>query len=364
MILTAAERTLVHLHGSWNAREPGRESTQAGIADGAQIVRSHVPRTLRSLIEEGLVERKDARIPGHTRRTTVYALTPAGMARARVILDAIDGSPAEVDGRRLTLGEARRILGLHPLEAVAALDADGKLGGVAPPMEKRTLLQREDDLSFLKRWRAGAAPLAVVYGARGMGKTALAREFSRTVARSTWLDVGSCRDLTGLASAVAGSLGSAPPKTHDPGAVAEAILAAFERGTNLWVLDGYGDVPEGIVDVLSDLVRLAPQRTGAKLLVLAQETTPAFCRFYSRKELAAGRVVERHLKGLDPEGCRALLGNPSIAEDDLRRIYLLTKGCPLYLQFIREGDEHGLRENSRFTNAEIRLLLYSRGTPG
>src|SRR2546425_9557225 len=34
--LTAAERVLLHLHAFWNVREPGREGTQAGIAEGAR----------------------------------------------------------------------------------------------------------------------------------------------------------------------------------------------------------------------------------------------------------------------------------------------------------------------------------------
>jgi len=61
------------------------------------------------------------------------------------------------------------------------------------------------------------------------------------------------------------------------------------------------------------------------------------------------------------EGCRAMLGRPAIDAEALRRVYLLTKGCPLYLRAIREGDEETLRAHSRFTMAEIRLLIYSGG---
>jgi len=60
------------------------------------------------------------------------------------------------------------------------------------------------------------------------------------------------------------------------------------------------------------------------------------------------------------EESRELLGTPDIAEEALRRIYLLTKGCPLYLELIREGDAKGLKARSRFTTAEINLLLFSR----
>ena len=72
----------------------------------------------------------------------------------------------------------------------------------------------------------------------------------------------------------------------------------------------------------------------------------------------------RHVHGLDLEGCRAMLGRPAIDAEALRRIYLFTKGCPRYLLAIREGDEALLRAHSRFTSAEIRLLLYSGGSAG
>ena len=80
----------MHLHGHWNAKEPSREVTQAGIAEGAHILRSHVPRTLKVLLAEGLVDTREARLLGRTRKTTIYALTPSGLARAREILDAAD----------------------------------------------------------------------------------------------------------------------------------------------------------------------------------------------------------------------------------------------------------------------------------
>lgn len=363
MILTSAERVLVHLHGQWNAREPSREMTQAGIAEGAHVLRSHVPRTLKVLLEEGLVESRDARLLGSARRTVVYALTPAGVGRAREILASIEARSVEVDGRTTTLSEARRALGLTPVEAIAALDARGRLAGHAPPTEAQDLLQRDDDLAFLRRWRAGAARAAVVYGSRGMGKTALARAFSRTVARSLWIDLRPGDTLESFAASAGDATGTEVEDPRDPASSARVLLDAYGAGTKLIVLDGYAEVVEGIVDALRAFVRSDPGRPEPKLLVLAQETTPAYCRFYGEEERRAGIVVERHLRGLDLDGCRRLLGNPAIRDEDLRRIYLLTKGCPLYLQCIREGDEYGLRQNSRFTQAEIRLLMYSRGTP-
>jgi DNA-binding MarR family transcriptional regulator len=359
MILTSAERVLVHLHGQWNAKEPSRAMTQAGIAEGAHVLRSHVPRSLKVLLEEQLVESQAARLLGHARRTTVYALTPAGVARAREILETIDARSVEVDGRKTSLGEARRVLGLTAIEALAAVDERGRLSGHPPPAEENELIQRGEDLAFLARWRTGGARVAVIYGSRGMGKTALARTFARTISRAVWIDLKPADTLESFAASIGDAVGEEVEDPREPASLANALAAGFATGQKLLVVDGYGDVAEGIVDTLRAFVKSAPERTDLKILVLAQETTPAYCRFYGEAERRAGVVVERHLRGLDLEGCRQLLGNPAIRDDDLRRIFLLTKGCPLYLQFIREGDEYGLRQNSRFTKAEIRLLLYS-----
>ena len=350
---------MVHLHASVG-KEAGPNETQAGIADGARVQRSHVPRAVKALVEESLVEARHVRLRGRTRRTTVYALTPAGVQHARELLTAIDATPVDVDGHPATLGDTRRILGLSALEALASLGIDGKLQGHPPPAETSTLLQRDEDLAFLRRWMAGGATVAVVYGSKGMGKTALGRAFARTINGSAWVDLEGLADERSLEARV---LQSTHQAAGAEASLADAILEAFEGGTRLLVLDGYGAVAEPLVDALASLVDPRTRRK-AKVLVLAQETTPSYSRFYSRQELAAGAVVERHLRGLDLEGSRAMLANPNIRDDDLRRIYLLTKGCPLYLQFIREGDEYGLKANSRFTKAEIQLLLYSgRSSP-
>ena len=81
-----------------------------------------------------------------------------------------------------------------------------------------------------------------------------------------------------------------------------------------------------------------------------------------RSQIGGTLKAPRISGGLDIEDCRAILGNPAIEDEALRRVFLLTKGCPLFLRAIREGDDATLRANSRFTTAEIRLLLYSGGS--
>ncbi len=361
MDLTAAERVLIHLHGFWNVPEPGREATQVGIAEGARLLRSHVPRTLRALQAEGLVDSRTTRFLGQTRKIRVYFLTETGVRRARQMLTEIDRRPVDIDGRATTVGEARKALGLSALAALGAVDAQGRLRPRVTDLERPSLLQREEDLAFLRRWHVGPAPVAVVYGSRGLGKTALGWAFAETVPKSVWVELEAGADLDGFAASLASATGARADAPDEAESVAAALTQAYARGTRLVVLDGYGDVAEPIVDTLGAFLR--GTKTGPKkLLVLAQEATPAYCRFYAKKDVDLGNVVERHLRGLDLEGCRAMLRNPTIDDEALRRIYLLTKGCPLFLRAIREGDEATLRAHSRFTKAEIRLLLYSGGS--
>lgn len=359
MELTAAERVLLHLHVFWNVREPGREGTQAGIAEGARLLRSHVPRTLKALQAEGFVDARDARLLGRTRKVRVYALTESGVRRARQILGEVDATRIEIEGRATTLGEARRDLGLQPLPALAAVDAHGRMQPRVTDLERPTLLQRQEDLAFLQRWFAGAAPIAVVYGSRGMGKTVLGWAFAEGIPRSVWMAIGPGADLESFADSLARSTGERAADPDQPESVSASLAHVFAGERKLLVLDGYDEVEEGVVDALAGFLR--GSRGRPKLLVLAQESTPAYCRFYSKSDVDGGRVAERHLRGLDLEGCRAMLGRPTIDAEALRRVYLLTKGCPLYLRAIREGDEETLRVNSRFTKAEIRLLIYSGG---
>src|SRR5207237_8030220 len=193
----------------------------------------------------------------------------------------------DVDGRSSSLGEARKALGLTPLAALAATDSEGRLRPAVMELERPTLLQREQDLAFLRRWLAGAAPIAVVYASRGMGKTALGWAFAEKVPKSLWVDLPEGNGLSGLAASVAAATGVRPPSTSDPESVATVLASPFTSGSKLLVIDGYGDVEEAIVDAMETFLRKM-KTVGGKALVLVQETTPVYCRFYAKKEVDAG----------------------------------------------------------------------------
>jgi DNA-binding MarR family transcriptional regulator len=76
--------------------------TQAGIAKGVGIERKHVPRAVKKLISENLVETRVSHVKGGRQRKKVYYLTFEGKALARRIWESLAKKSViirEVDGR-------------------------------------------------------------------------------------------------------------------------------------------------------------------------------------------------------------------------------------------------------------------------
>lgn len=365
MLLTAGERTLLHLLGFWNVKDPPDAITQQGIGDAAGIRRSHVPRTVKALAKDGHVEEREGRVRGRGRKVKLYFLTENGLRRARDLARALEAQPILADGETTSLGQFAQLTGRTLLEIALELDAEAQYRGSAREVGAPAFLDRREELASLASWVRSPASVMVVYGGIGMGKTSLARRFLQRSTRAYWW-----RDLVPgeEAAAILADLG-VHLNVHTGGSPQAGSAANPDSWTQLGaalgtldtilVFDNYGEVPEEMVEVFRRLAHVA-RDSDVKILVLAEEATPSYCRFYDRRDVEAGRAREIRLRGLTVEESRELLGNPRIAEEPLRRIYLLTKGCPLYLKLIREGDATALKARSRFTTAEVNLLLFSR----
>lgn len=103
--LTVDERVILHLYEFIPYEEdfeaPGG-ITQAGIAKGVGIERKHVPRAVKKLISENLVETRVSHVKGGRQRKKVYYLTFEGKALARRIWESLAKKSVvikESDGR-------------------------------------------------------------------------------------------------------------------------------------------------------------------------------------------------------------------------------------------------------------------------
>ena len=357
MNLTASERILLHVGEHWRASEAIPELTQKGIASGAGVRRSHVPRNLKRLISEGYIEAVEGRIGGRARRVTYYKVTEAGLRRARELKECILAEKVKHGGKEASVADLAAEYGITPLEVAVRTDGSGAFN---PPsmalVEVPGLIEREDDIARLNSWARGRSPVMVVYGATGTGKTSLAKAFvSQHKGVHMWVDLRDGIDLVGMLQEMSRVLEIGDPKED----IGKATIDCIGLRGLLLVLDDYHQVSEDVVDFLGIAIEGLKGSVG-KMLVLAQETTPSYCRFYGRPEVGSGVVQEMHIKGLSIEGCRKMLGQGGIDDEALKRIFLLTKGIPLYLDLIKRGDADGLRRRSRFTPAEIRLLMFSK----
>lgn len=380
--LTVNDRILLHLHdfrGVTTDFPP--DITQAGIAGAIGIRRSHIPRSVKRLEEEGALEKRRERIHGSGRRLKMYFLTERGYKRASMIRREVGGKRVRVRSSsgetELPLSETSKLYGISYTDILSNIDPedslDVKVVLSGPPSEKREFINRQEELVHLREWLAGRKPVLTLYGHLGYGKTTLVKVFLESVEgwRVFWRDlepddepIDVLKPLVHFMSKRHRSTAKRHLEEGDLDATLSSLKKDLHDSSTLLVFDNYNVVGEDLVDAFNSLARLLSGIAKAKMIVAAQEATPAYCRFYNRQMKESGTVDEIHLKGLSQEDSKLVLGTMEIAEEAMRRIYLLTKGNPLFLTLIREGDDEELKRRSRFTTPEIQLLMFSKTVEG
>ncbi len=371
--LTVKEKILLHLRDSRSSREHlSRASTQEGIAEGVDMRRSHVPRAVKGLVHEGNVEETSTRLPGRTRKVKTYALTDSGMRIGREISDELGKDTIIIRGveeTQMTIKEARMAFDLTTLEIVRNLSPENVLEiPEEEEAEEMEFLDRKSELSEMKNWLNGDVNILVIYSPEGFGKTQLAKRFARGLRKYDvfWKELSDddstfeiFKDISEFLARRRRKKASELFEEGDIGSLISCLPEEMASIRAVYVFDNYFHVGEDIVDLLSHLTKEAKSLKDSKILVLAREATPSYCRFHTKADLEKDLAREMHLKGLDEKTSKLLLENELIDEEAFHRIYLLTKGCPLYLKLIRDGDSEELKRRSRFTNPEIKLLIFS-----
>lgn len=367
--LSVNERVLLHLSrfaSDMPPEEHPQECSQAGIASSVGISRTHVPRAVKSLVRDGLVEELRARVSGHGRRMSVYSITPEGVRRASELWEQLSDvgftmkSPGKVEDVKVKdvegiVGRKRAIALVARAQAGVLEMGDGRrmtirdLDDAPDPVD---FLGRKQELDSMSAFMESDSDLMVVLGNRGYGATALARRFVDAFEdyNVLWISLTACAESEGLNDRLLRFAKRFLPESRDP-------LDALGVADTVIVFDGYHMVPEETVEFFSTVVDRLDE---AKVVITAREDTPAYNWFYHKKELESGKVQELRLKGLDARSAKALLGNPEIESDAFRRVYMMTRGSPNTLRMLREKDFDGLKKNTVFTTEEIRYLLFLR----
>lgn len=365
--LNVNDRVLLHLLRFATDTPPEEyppETTQVGIAEGVGISRTHVPRAVRTLMKEGFVEELRGRVANRDRKMSVYAVSADGFRRAEEIWREVRASKVsvsrgglteEIDGRTLEEMVGRRgalellsrmrdgIIELEVRRRTAVRDL-----GDAP--DRGAFFGREHELAALEAFLDSDSQFIVVLGGKGYGTTSLVRELieRHEDVDVLWITVDESISAADLASRVVGFASRIRPDVAD-------LEKALDVSEAVIVLDDYNSVGEGVVELLSSLVN---RRIGSKIIITAREDLPAYNWFYQKRHVDSRTVQEIRVKGLDKESARRLLGNPDIEAEAFRRVYLMSRGQPLVLRLLRDGDREELKENSVFTAEEIRYLMF------
>jgi len=384
--LTAADKILLHLREYWLASgrlEFPSNITQRGISTATGLVLTHVPRALKRLRDDGLIREVSGHIEGERRRYKAYFLTDEGMRTATSMRMEILEYEVKLKRGEATipmkLSSALEMAGPGAglLEFIAKIDSEGvlELGGgirkqgmvpdsdLSDAPERAPFHNRDEEMRHLESFsESRVSRILAIIGGVGLGKTALAREFAerqKATERFAWMNLHRSITHESIFARVAESMGIDEATPAAPDAAGRRTAKLLDEGEGIMILDDYYDVPEATVEFFQAMVgAIGLSERGARLVITLREDTPSYNRFYGRKEVESHVVEELHLRGLGPDDSRLLLGVPDIDADAMKRIYLLTKGSPQALKLIAAGDFTRLKETTRFTNEEIRLIMF------
>jgi len=361
--LPPRDRALLHLYDARAhlSQDPSPALTQQGISSSLDVNRTHITRVLKPLVDSGMVEAMKGRLEGGERKLTYYVLTPLGLARAREIIDSLANEELEVvEGGRRVKKSLAQVMREHPhLRALQLVDS---VGGVLRPqglgtrlidsnVEVRggTFYGREEQLAAANEFLSSDAAVLAVYANHGYGSSTFLRKLALDLFTGPvlWHDLSPDGSPETLRCHIDSFLAN------------QGLDGGIERLRDeavLICLDNYRDVSEELVDMLVDLLpRLKGGR--AKMAVAMREETPSYDRFYLRPDVLGGGVVEVHLHRFDEATAKRMLGG-DIDDEAFQLIYMLTRGQPLALAAVRDGDEVTLRRIR--LSEEVRFLMYLR----
>ncbi len=366
MRLIAKERILLYLLEAAPPQDTAEVSpalTQDGVAQGSWIEVRHVRQFVRPLLEDGLVQERQAHVIGTRQRRKVYELTEAGRVAAFRLRQRVGASVLQVQDdtgtRETTLADALRLAGgqasLLGLVRRAQEAQPVELGGgvsvpptslvamVAGAPRLKNFVGRRRELQLICAERKGPR-VFVVRGVAGIGKSSLAAaacEALRGTRNLYWRRVrpwdSSATILAGLGEFLA-ALGRRDMRAAlgrgETGRAVEALRRDLAGTRSFLVFD---DAHEASPDALSGF-RVVVEAIGEARDVRALFLTRRSLRFYDRRDVEiAGLAREMDLEGLEPSEVAALMAVQG-RDPQTAKLARRLGGHPLFLELLRSSD--------------------------
>jgi DNA replication protein DnaC len=339
------------------------EISQEGIANAMHNIVAHIPREINKLIELGYVEKIKGKVTGKDKKLSVYFLTYNGIEEAIKTINKIKEEKITIDHETKSireLSENRKDLTL--IEIIDMVQKNEMFEKFEPTIEKtkflkfyevkfeqESLIDRKEELDYLKNWLNSKISFLVIIGSKGYGKTALIKNFVVSVKNYNILFLNFYNNRTFL------NFSETTEKVlnFESGDFKKEFLNYCIKNKILLIIDSYFLVDEETVDFFNSLVD--SNLENSKILVSMREDTPYYNRFYDYLSVDK-KVLELKIKGLDREHTAQYLGKKM--DEKLDQIYKFTKGNPSILKLLKEKNEKKLRENTNFTPEQIKLLLF------
>ena len=364
--------------------------SQEGIAEAIKIRRDNVPRAMKELKTLGLVTEKVARVEGVYRKRKVYFLTDSGLKfiqelkgkllTTEILLKLKDGriEPAKLSEVNVKARLPKR-LGL--IELLNNISSNGTLEvktllelAESPVKQKadeprtyatasqgdvrskfveyiedaphpRHFVGRNKELLKIKAWLDSEEhKVVVIYGIPGIGKTTLTSrvmsEFKNKrhifwyrfhrwdTMRNTLLTFSEFLAKTHRRRLKSYLTGKHSIDLND---ISQILNDELPESQMLLVFDDFQRIKEDIAEFFSLLIEVLSRIKGVDVLVVGRRILP----FYDRGDVVVKKLVsEIQIDGLDENSSRELLKLKNINNDMFEKIYLLTKGHPLFLELI------------------------------
>jgi ATP/maltotriose-dependent transcriptional regulator MalT len=376
--LKVEDRILLHLHSYIrfaDEYEVPKAMSQKGIGEAIWIAWSNVPRAMKRLREQDLVDERTARVKGEFRKKKVYMLTPQGFAKAQDLRDDLGRRRVTVsrggDSSEMAFSDVPEHVGFKVpyLELLRGIDEDGVLDVERAQtrweeqveMVDRTdrapklhaFYGREQELEALGEM-VGEHRFVVLHGIAGIGKTTLAVRLLGDLRRETnvlWITLHNWDTLAGVLDQLADFLAEAGRRQlrnllddrpdPDLGDAYYSLEEDLQDLKGVLVLDDFHKAAEPLVDLLSMLLEILKDRTSPSLLLVSRYLPS----FYDRRYVVIQRVVgELPLEGLDRASARTMLEGRGLGDEEFDRIYDTTRGHPLALELVMRRDQTDPRQ--------------------
>ena len=367
------EKVLIYLNKFYESIDDDNqqiEVTQEGISKNIEMSRTHVSRTVRKLIKENLVEEKKSHIKGKNRKLKTYHLTHEGHLKSKQLISELSKIEMKVirNGKEnnisldeihdFTDGKIDTIKALNRLQnGKKALNLDGR-GPLNPIVKTEDLTKTEDklygrkeELNELYDWMDSNIPVLILLGRKGFGNSSLTSKFIQNIENRHVLSVNISKNSGEEAIQKIRNFSKEINENYDE------FTKDLKSQRCLLILDDYYQVPDKVVDFLSELLDSLDKKDDLKILINAREGTPVYERFYTMDDINDDKVKEISLSPLNKKDAQKLLGN-SIEEGSLRRIMQFTKGSPLLLKLLRDDEREKLEKMSPLSKEQVSLLMF------